>query len=165
MGTHPEVGGDEAVRVLLGVLHEDLVARGELRVDRVGRRGDEAATIVPGDPLADRGEELRHLAAIAGREDDATGLQAEVLVLLDVVQVEADTGLGPLRTGYRGVGDQRGRGAALDLAAVELVVDPVDQLGADPLAIGRASCRERVCPYVSISVVAVPLKDKKKYKQ
>src|SRR3546814_17140817 len=79
MGTHPEVGGDEAVRVLLGVLHEDLVARGELRVDRVGRRGDEAATIVPGDPLADRGEELRHLAAIAGREDDATGLQAEVL--------------------------------------------------------------------------------------
>src|SRR3546814_14223727 len=30
--------------------------------------------------------------------------------------------------------------------------------------IGRASCRERVCQYVSISVVAVSLK-KKKYKQ
>src|SRR3546814_16865933 len=29
--------------------------------------------------------------------------------------------------------------------------------------IGRASCRERVCQYVSISVVAVPLKKKKKY--
>src|SRR3546814_19309400 len=29
--------------------------------------------------------------------------------------------------------------------------------------IGRASCRERVCPYVSISVVAVALKIKKKY--
>src|SRR3546814_16656442 len=28
--------------------------------------------------------------------------------------------------------------------------------------IGRASCRERVCPYVSISVVAVNLKKKKK---
>src|SRR3546814_15792847 len=99
MGTHPEVGGDEAVRVLLGVLHEDLVARGELRVDRVGRRGDEAATIVPGDPLADRGEELRHLAAIAGREDDATGLPAEVLVMLAVVQAAAEPGLGPTRPG------------------------------------------------------------------
>src|SRR3546814_19187484 len=28
--------------------------------------------------------------------------------------------------------------------------------------IGRASCRERVCPYVSISVVAVYLKKKRK---
>src|SRR3546814_15325566 len=31
--------------------------------------------------------------------------------------------------------------------------------------IGRASCRERVCQYVSISVVAVSLKTKKKYKK
>src|SRR3546814_13444073 len=31
--------------------------------------------------------------------------------------------------------------------------------------IGRASCRERVCQYVSISVVAVSLKKKKKTKQ
>src|SRR3546814_12360008 len=30
----------------------------------------------------------------------------------------------------------------------------------DPLEIGRASCRERVCQYVSISVVAVSLKKK-----
>src|SRR3546814_19631581 len=30
--------------------------------------------------------------------------------------------------------------------------------------IGRASCRERVCPYVSISVVAVSLKKKKHYR-
>src|SRR3546814_19644875 len=30
--------------------------------------------------------------------------------------------------------------------------------------IGRASCRERGCQYVSISVVAVPLKKKKSYK-
>src|SRR3546814_20045594 len=29
--------------------------------------------------------------------------------------------------------------------------------------IGRASCRERVCQYVEISVVAVSLKKKKKY--
>src|SRR3546814_16911686 len=33
-----------------------------------------------------------------------------------------------------------------------------------PASIGRASCRERVCQYVSISVVAVSLK-KKKQKQ
>src|SRR3546814_19327297 len=30
--------------------------------------------------------------------------------------------------------------------------------------IGRASCRERVCPYVSISVVAVSFKKKIEYK-
>src|SRR3546814_20045180 len=41
-----------------------------------------------------------------------------------------------------------------------------EALGADPVAgadareIGRASCRERVCQYVSISVVAVSLKKK-----
>src|SRR3546814_19701351 len=35
-------------------------------------------------------------------------------------------------------------------------------LGAMPFEIGRASCRERVCQYVSISVVAVYLKKKKK---
>src|SRR3546814_15310646 len=32
----------------------------------------------------------------------------------------------------------------------------------DSNQIGRASCRERVCEYVEISVVAVPLKQKKK---
>src|SRR3546814_12653513 len=39
---------------------------------------------------------------------------------------------------------------------------PVAQQCADhlPLQIGRASCRARVCPYVSISVVAVALKKK-----
>src|SRR3546814_17570698 len=30
---------------------------------------------------------------------------------------------------------------------------------------GRASCRESVCPYVSISVVAVTLKKKQKYRK
>src|SRR3546814_20833802 len=33
------------------------------------------------------------------------------------------------------------------------------------LKIGRASCRERVCQYVEISVVAVSLKKKKFYKE
>src|SRR3546814_19787438 len=32
--------------------------------------------------------------------------------------------------------------------------------GPEPAKIGRASCRERVCQYVSISVVAVTLKNK-----
>src|SRR3546814_19274633 len=35
--------------------------------------------------------------------------------------------------------------------------------GRHPLYIGRARCRERVCPYVSISVVAVSLKKKSRY--
>src|SRR3546814_18824434 len=34
----------------------------------------------------------------------------------------------------------------------------------EEIEIGRASCRERVCPYVSISVVAVSLKKKKNTK-
>src|SRR3546814_15503265 len=37
----------------------------------------------------------------------------------------------------------------------------VDGLPKSPLKIGRASCRERVCQYVSISVVPVELKKKK----
>src|SRR3546814_15029666 len=43
----------------------------------------------------------------------------------------------------------------------DAVVDEGDDA---PGEIGRASCRERVCPYVSISVVAVSLK-KKRQKQ
>src|SRR3546814_6689693 len=39
---------------------------------------------------------------------------------------------------------------------------PVTCRRARPPQIGRASCRERVCQYVSISVVAVSLKKKKK---
>src|SRR3546814_18375241 len=35
----------------------------------------------------------------------------------------------------------------------------------DRAQIGRASCRERVCQYVSISVVAGPLKQKKNQQQ
>src|SRR3546814_19966191 len=40
--------------------------------------------------------------------------------------------------------------------------DLVRQVGRHQHEIGRASCRERVCKYVSISVVAVSLKKKKK---
>src|SRR3546814_20769475 len=36
----------------------------------------------------------------------------------------------------------------------------VTSTGADEVSIGRASCRERVCQYVSISVVGVSLKKK-----
>src|SRR3546814_14054796 len=43
---------------------------------------------------------------------------------------------------------------------VELCRDRRDQRRFSRLKIGRASCRERVCPYVEISVVAVSLKKK-----
>src|SRR3546814_16982913 len=39
-----------------------------------------------------------------------------------------------------------------------------DQLGGEGAEIGRASCRERVCQYVSVWVVAVSLKKKKQIK-
>src|SRR3546814_17636826 len=45
----------------------------------------------------------------------------------------------------------RSKGAPVEM---ETVIIP------DPGQIGRASCRERVCQYVSISVVAVALKTK-----
>src|SRR3546814_12303612 len=45
--------------------------------------------------------------------------------------------------------------------AVEPARQDVEQQAADE-PIGRASCRDRVCQYVSISVVAVSLKKKKK---
>src|SRR3546814_8905462 len=46
------------------------------------------------------------------------------------------------------------------------VVDPfLDRTVVVELEIGRASCRERVCQYVWISVVAVSLKKKKKHYQ
>src|SRR3546814_12188557 len=41
-------------------------------------------------------------------------------------------------------------------------ISAIDELG--PQQTGRASCRERVCQYVSISVVAVSLKKKKSEK-
>src|SRR3546814_18401753 len=41
------------------------------------------------------------------------------------------------------------------------LVDPARGDASDKGEIGRASCRERVCQYVSISVVAVSLKKKR----
>src|SRR3546814_15455053 len=46
------------------------------------------------------------------------------------------------------------KGSALGAAAIPL-----------PGAIGRASCRARVCPYVEISVGAVSIKKKTKYRE
>src|SRR3546814_3198121 len=46
--------------------------------------------------------------------------------------------------------------------AVRRAVDPHGKFLNPHLEIGRASCRERVCQYVLISVVAVSLKKKKK---
>src|SRR3546814_11344758 len=70
--------------------------------------------------------------------------------------------------GPGGAVDQQGRGVDLgrhvgDLGLGELVIG---ELLVEHLAqIGRASCRERVCQYVKISVVAESLKKKKHNKQ
>src|SRR3546814_13161590 len=61
--------------------------------------------------------------------------------------------------------DFRIRGAlrqSLSVVALKLVVHPllVWLLAVFAHEIGRASCRESVCQYVSISVVRVPLKQK-----
>src|SRR3546814_13467497 len=58
-----------------------------------------------------------------------------------------------------------GLGLGLRGALVQQLRLQFGLLGSDPRLgrgdqIGRASCRERVCPYVSISVVAVSLKQK-----
>src|SRR3546814_16083160 len=62
------------------------------------------------------------------------------------------------------VGDRRERRDALDrVVARDDRGQPEIGIGGDGrdmLEIGRASCRERVCQYVSISVVAVSLKKK-----
>src|SRR3546814_16656236 len=46
----------------------------------------------------------------------------------------------------------------------DYVLVDTDAICAGIKEIGRASCRERVCQYVSISVVGVSLKKTKKYK-
>src|SRR3546814_18201319 len=59
-------------------------------------------------------------------------------------------------------------GFGLAMAGNDLLVadkgDTAALFGNDSVEIGRASCRERVCQYVEISVVAVSLKKKKKEK-
>src|SRR3546814_16605903 len=69
----------------------------------------------------------------------------------------------------RGAGPVRGRHVALTLLSRlprELLVLLVRayQLLVSPLQIGRASCMERESQYVSMSVVAVALKKKPKYR-
>src|SRR3546814_19341174 len=59
----------------------------------------------------------------------------------------------------------RGIVAGVSVAFIAIIADRLIAAGAQRarrrLAIGSASCRERVCQYVSISVVAVSLKKKK----
>src|SRR3546814_14630708 len=62
------------------------------------------------------------------------------LILRDFLTHHEDAGIGAHFLGHR--------------IAQRLAADQLDHLG----EIGRASCRERVCQYVSISVVAVSLK-------
>src|SRR3546814_12200005 len=53
------------------------------------------------------------------------------------------------------------RGSAVYAAAADYAFNTQHRFIGDPAEIGRASCRERVCQYVVISVVAVSLQKKK----
>src|SRR3546814_14451799 len=68
------------------------------------------------------------------------------------------------RMNYRFLGKQKtlsfGAWPDVGLAGARAKRDEARQLLATGRAIGRASCRERVCQYVLISVVAVSLKKK-----
>src|SRR3546814_19503418 len=57
---------------------------------------------------------------------------------------------------------QRHRAREDEEAALEVLAEQAAAQGAR-LKLGRASCRERVCQYVSISVVADPVQKKTKY--
>src|SRR3546814_13629177 len=84
----------------------------------------------PGDQL------LFHLIQFLFADDQRAGLRAPVLVEKRRQHLNADLFLH--RQSHRA---------------------RLEHLGADAGEIGRASCRERVCQYVSISVVAVSLKN------
>src|SRR3546814_16769852 len=72
---------------------------------------------------------------------------------------------------YAVTGDEPGASALFDVGAVSNTMPVVDTVGYHEhpaiaaIEIGRASCRERVCQYVSISVVAVSLKKKQTINQ
>src|SRR3546814_17178901 len=57
-------------------------------------------------------------------------------------------------------GSQRMRLAAAGIRELQEYVDTLIIIPNQNLSLGRASCRERVCQYVYISVVAVSLKKK-----
>src|SRR3546814_12149415 len=81
------------------------------------------------------------------REDRRVGIDAHHL----------EMGMAPLRR------DGEGPGAASDVEQTNRRTESggIEQRALDDsLAIGRASCRERECQYVEISVVAGPLKKK-----
>src|SRR3546814_18524585 len=104
-------------------------------------------------------ERRQHRAGVVGRaaDDEVVGGSAPGLLQPGNVGLEAAGGEDDaarrevLRPACQARGD----------AAAKTILQP------DPphLQIGRASCRERVCQYVSISVVAVSLKKKSKQNQ
>src|SRR3546814_20458610 len=63
------------------------------------------------------------------------------------------------------LGDQHHEGRIGMARDAEIVLHLVELRGVDGHEIGRASCRERVCQYVSISVVAVSFKKKNKHRE
>lgn len=133
-GGEAEVGGAYAVGVEFGVLD----------VDVAGDRGveDEAELVVDAGAFGavaaqvgvESGEDLAEGAfAVSGGEDDGVGGEAGAGALLDVFQVEFDFGGGDASGGADGDGGgEDGVGpAAVEGAAVELVVDGGDGVGVD----------------------------------
>ncbi len=82
---HPEVGGREAVRVLLGVLHPDPPAEG---VHVQVARDREAIPVVACHEVLDRGEEVRSARAVPGGEDDPRDLVRRLGAELGVPQCQ-----------------------------------------------------------------------------
>ncbi len=132
-----EVGGADAVGVAFGVLYVDVGAGGG-----DGGVEDEAVVLVDAGPgggvLADVGVEAGEepfggAFAVAGGEDDGVGGEAGAGALLDVFEVEFDAGAGDAAGGADAdAGGEDGVGpAAVQGAAVQLVVDGGDGLGVD----------------------------------
>lgn len=136
-GGESEVGGSDAVGVAFGVLDVD-VAVGAAD----GRVEDEAEVFVDAEAFAavaaqvgvESGEDAVEGAfAVAGGEDDGVGGEAGAGALLDVFQVEFDLRGGDSAGGADAdAGGEDGVGpAAVQGAAVELVVDGGDGVGVD----------------------------------
>ncbi|MDF9812590.1 hypothetical protein M2266_001821 [Streptomyces sp. SPB162] len=128
-GDEAQVGGADAVGVAVGVLDVDGAADGGVEGEAVvgvdaGPAGGVAAQVG-----VEGGEELFDGAfAVAGGEDDGAGVEAAAGALLFVFEVEFDAGAAEASGGADAdAGGEGGVGpAAVEGAAVELVVDGVD---------------------------------------
>src|SRR3546814_1372462 len=114
-----------------------------LLVGRVGDDVEQAVAAVTGVPAQRRGERAVLRLRVDHRQPAALVQEAERRGATDALRAAGPNARSALET------------PALKMLAGRLVHDALPPDGAQA-AIGRASCRERVCPYVYISVVAGP---------